>query len=235
VEKEIFPGNSFSTHHGYRLKKTLQPEGSKLHQIEKKIFEKLFDIDFSCVFLNMSIRGFAVSVCMAGHESEKSLNKIESNFNFKIQRREWFNGFSIFVDDLDKDNFIHREFYPKPDLRYMNLDKETIACITDLRLEFKSSFICLTMNCTNEEVLKDEVHLELYFNKEEEDMQHMLHILQTKYQIDVNKFSDKLKDVNKFSHLKLVIKNGEINKIKYYRSLNVLLPDYFYVEPIIYI
>lgn len=235
VEKEIFPGNSFSTHHGYRKRQTLQPEGSRLHTAEKKLFEKLSGIDFQVVFLNMSIEGFAASVCMKGHDSIETLNTIEKNFNFKIQHREWFNGFSVRLDDLDKENYIHRELYPKPDLRYMGLDKKTINLITDLRIRLGSKFICLSMNCNNKEVLKDEMHLELYFEQEEDVMEKMLYVLETRYKIDVSNFASKLRDVDKFSHLKVMIKNGEINKIKYYRSKNVILPDYYYVESPVYI
>lgn len=235
VEKEIFPGNSFSTHHGYRKRKTLQPEGSKLHQVEKKLFEKLKGIDFQVVFLNMSTSGFAASICMKGHDSKETLNVIEKNFGFKIQNREWFNGFSVVINDLDKENYIHRELYPKPDLRYIGLDKKTINLITDLRIRLGSKFICLSMNCTNEKVLKDEVHLELYFDQEEDVIAKMLNVLQTRYEIDTSKFENKLKNVDKFSHLKVLIRDGEINKIKYYRSINVILPDYYYVESPIYI
>lgn len=235
VEKEIFPGNSFSTHHGYRKRMTLQPDGSKLHQVEKLLFEKLFGVDFQVIFLNMSTDGFAATVCMPGDNSKETLNLIESNFNFKIQHREWFNGFSVRLSDLDKPNYIHRELYPKPDLRYMKLNKRVINLITDLRMRLESKFICLSMNCSNEEVLTDEIHLELYFDQEEEVIKNMLNVLETRYKIDTSNFASKLLDVDKFSHLKVLIKDGEINKIKYYRSINAILPDYYYVESPIYI
>lgn len=237
VEKEIFPGNSFSTHHGYRKRMTLQPEGSKLHQAEKKLFDRLKGIDFQVIFLNMSIDGFAASICMPGDNTNSVLDKIESNFNFKIQKREWFNGFSLRLDDLDKPNYIHRELYPKPDLRYIGLDRKTINVITDLRIRLGSKFICLSMNCDNEKVYKDEVHLELYFEQEEDLMIKVLQTLRERYNANIpqNIHNKIMGEVDKFSHIKVMIKDGEINKIKYYRSVNVILPDYYYVESPVYI
>jgi hypothetical protein len=238
VEKEIFPGNSFSTHHGYRKRLSLQLEDSKLHRVEKILFDKLKGIDFRVVFLNMSRHGFAASICMHGYgnDTKETLRLIEDNFNFKIQKTEWFSGFSIRLDDLDKENFIHRELYAKPDLRYMGLDRKTINRITDIRMRMKSKFICLSMNCSNENVLYDEVHLELYFNSDKKVLEEMLNTLREKYHIDVDKFSEKILDeIYRFSHLKFMLKNGEINKIKYYRSKNVFLPDYYYDESPVYI
>lgn len=223
VEREIYSKPYFSYHYGYRNLSQIpkRKSNSKLYQIENTIKEKFEDIDFQILFLNYSCRGAFVNFTI---KNEKDRYKLK---NLGINSIEETNSFSLNLNDIGGNDILHREIFPKANLDEFDLTKQTKKLANDIIEKFLIVFYCVGIDGKNGSLENNELHLELYPEKHVFGMEEFLNNLK-EFEIDISPFEKYFLDFRKFSHLKFKISDGEIKNIKYYRSINVNIPQFYY-------
>jgi hypothetical protein len=223
IEKEIYSSSYFSYHYGYRNLKQI-PErkpNSKLFTIENIIKEKFENIPFQIIFLNFSSRGIFVNFTLKDEKDRSKLNELG------IVPIQQTNSFSFNLHNIGSNDIIHREIFPKANLEDFNVEKKTKDVANEIIKNFLTVFYCVGFDGQNGTLNTNELHLELYPEKHIPGMEDFLNNLK-KFQIDTIPFKKYFLDFRKFSHLKFRILDGQIKNIKYYRSINVNIPQFYY-------
>lgn len=220
IEKEIYSCSYFSYHYGY---KNLINSNTNLIQLENLFFPYFKKINFNVIFLNISKKGNYLNFCLKNNPNYLELEKY---LNIRCSGNA--SSFSLKVDDLGKNNIIHREIYAKPDLKNFKFSPSNLNTINHLIEIFKPQFFCIGFDCMDKKLNLNDIHLELYPNKNIASMKHFLNILEKLGVSDISCFKKYFLDFRKFSHIKIRIKESEITNIKYYRSINVSLPNFYY-------
>ena len=220
IEREIYSKPYFSYHYGYRSLSQI-PErkpNSKLFEIENSIKEKFENINFHILFLNVSSRGTFVNFVLTD----------KTNFDETgiIPVRDT-NSFTARLYDIGGKNIPHREIFPKANLDEYNIGIDTLKVAKQVISDFYPIFYCIGFDSCNGQLNYDDVHLELYPEKNTVGMEDFINTLE-KYGVNTKPFVKYFLDCKKFSHIKIRINNGEIKNIKYYRSLNVKIPQFYY-------
>jgi len=223
IEKEIFSGNYFSYHYGYKnLNDFLFNKKSKLIEQEKLLLEYFKDINFNVLFLNISSKGNYVNFCM-NDDNVETYEKIKNNLG--IKKYGDAGSFSIKLTDLGKENLIHREIYVRPNLQDFNFDKKQINLIIK---DFNPSGFAIGFDVEKETANFEDLHLELYPYKSISSSKHFINTLKRYGVVSSNNFEKYFLKFRKFSHIKIRIKKNQITNIKYYRSINVNVPEFYY-------
>jgi len=223
VEKEILSNSYFSYHYGYRNLEQMPQRllNSKLYSLENMIKEKFENIPFQIMFLNFSSRGVFVNFTLKDENDRSKLNELG------IVPIKDTNSFSFNLHDIGFKDIIHREIFPKANLEDFDVEKKTKDIANEIIKNFLTVFYCVGFNGQNGVLSTNELHLELYPEKHVPGMEDFLNNLK-KFQIDTTPFEKYFLDFRKFSHLKFRILDGEIKNIKYYRSINVNIPQFYY-------
>ena len=222
VEREIYSKPYFSYHYAYK-KLIRSPysfaKKSKLEGIESSIFPYFKDINFNIMFLNISSKGNYVNF---------SFNQLgEDVSSLGIIPLGKANSFSIKLSDLGKENIPHREIYPEPSLEDFDISKSNLNLITRIISDFSPQFFCIGFDA-DKSLNFNEIHLEVYPNDDFEGAKHFINTLRQYGISNISSFEKYILNLKKFSHLKFKIKDAEIKNIKYYRSINVILPNFYY-------
>lgn len=223
IEKEIFSNNYFSYHYGYKnLKDFPYNKKSKLIDQEKILLKYFEDIDFNVLFLNISSKGNYVNFCM-NDKNEQTYEKIKNNLG--IKKYNSADSFSIKLNDLGKENLTHREIYVRPNLQKFDINEKQINSIIK---DFNPSFFAIGFDVKKESANFDDLHLELYPHRSISSSKRFINTLNTYGILCSNKFEKYFLNFKKFSHIKIRIKKDQITNIKYYRSINVNVPEFYY-------
>jgi len=222
IEREIYSQPYFSYHYGY--KSLLQiPERnscSKLFEVEKKVKEKFKTINFHILFLNISRRGTFVNFTLKNQENYDEIQKL-GIIPIKNQ-----NSFTFNLDDIGGD-IPHREIFPKANLDEFDIADKTLNVTKEVISKFNPIFYCIGFDGCNGKLNYDTIHLELYPQNTTDGSKGFINILKI-YGINTDPFERYFLNFKKFSHVKFKIENGEIKNIKYYRSINVNIPEFYY-------
>lgn len=223
VEKEIYSSSYFSYHYGYKslLHIPKRNNNSKLKNIENIIKEKFKNINFMVLFLNISSRGNFVNFVLKDKNNYDDLN------NIGIVPIKDSNSFSLNLNDINKTDIPHREIFPKPNLNEFPIPHETLKVLHKTISDFSPIFFCIGFDGRNNELKYDDIHLELYPEKNIFGSEDFINSLEN-YNICVDPFKRYLLDYKKFSHIKVRIVKDEIKNIKYYRAVNVKIPEFYY-------
>jgi len=222
IEREIYSQPYFSYHYGYKSLSSI-PErspNSKLYNIENKIKEKFENINFHILFLNISRRGTFINFTLKEQENYDEVKKL----GIVPVRNQ--NAFTFNLNDSGND-IPHREIFPKPNLDEHNIGKETLSMMKKVISNFNPIFYCIGFDGCAGRLDYDTVHLELYPQNNIGGSKEFINILKT-YNINTDSFEKYFLDFRKFSHIKFKIENGKTTNIKYYRSLNVNIPEFYY-------
>lgn len=223
IEKEILSDNYFSYHYGYKnLNDFLFNKKSKLIEQEKLLLKYFKDINFNVLFLNISSKGNYVNFCM-NDKSNKTYDIIKSNLG--IKKHGIADSFSINLNDVKKENLIHREIYVRPNLQNFNIDHEKINLIIK---DFNPSFFAIGFDVEKETANFEDLHLELYPDRSISSSKHFINTLKRYGVVCSSEFEKYFLKFKKFSHIKIRIKKNKISNIKYYRSINVNVPQFYY-------
>jgi len=220
IEREIYSKPYFSYHYGYRYLSQMNSsnEKSKIFYFEKVLREKFEHIDFHIIFLNISSKGNFINFVVKDRKNLDSLGIIPIRDA---------NSFSMNIENIFEKNIDHREIFPRPNLDDFNIAKSTLNTINDTISKFCPIFYCIGFDSCNGKLNYNNVHLELYPEKNIVGLEEFINILKT-YGINTNSFEKYFLNFKKFSHVKFKIENGEIKNIKYYRSINVNIPEFYY-------
>lgn len=218
IEKEIYGKNYYSYHYGYRSLNSSKTNNINLENIFFPFFE---NIPFNIIFLNVSKKGNYINFCLKNNNYEL----LEKQLN--IFRFGDANSFSINLNDIGKKDIVHREIYPQPDLNKFNLDKFTSSIISNLIDKYNPHILALGFDTYKRELNTNDVHLELYPQKNKTSIELFLKNLRNFGVKNINSFEKYFLNYQKFSHIKIRIKNGDVSNIKYYRSINVNIPDFY--------
>ena len=191
---------------------------SKIYYLEKTLKEKFKNINFQIIFLNVSSKGNFINFVLK--------DKINLN-NLGIIPIGDANSFTIRLDDIGKNNIPHREIFPKANLDEFDIESKTLKVIKDIISKFCPIFYCIGIDASNGNLNYNDVHLELYPEKNIVGLEDFINILKT-YGISTDPFEKYFLNFKKFSHVKFRVTNGEIKNIKYYRSINVNIPEFYY-------
>lgn len=218
VEKEIFSDPYFSFHYGYK-KLIGYMYGKKLNEIQNSFFPYFKDINFNKILLNISKKGNSIFVvCPQDHKI------IKNKLNIELINDP--SGFAIRIEDLPKENKIIRQVYSWIDPLDFPLPNDNKKFLKKLISEFDPKIICFGINSLGKEIFYDDVHLEFYPKEKIEDKENIIKNLKN-YVKDTSHIEKYIYVSKRFSHIKFRVKNGEIKNIKYYRSVNVDIPDYY--------
>lgn len=220
IEKEIYSKPYFSYHYGYRNLSQIPTRSSKskLYQIENLIKKKFDSINFQILFLNVSTRGTFVNFVL----------KNKDNFDsFGIVPVRETNSFTVALDTIGGDNIPHREIFPKANLDEFDIQTDTLNVVKEAISKFCPVFYCIGFDAKNGKLNYNDIHLELYPEKNVVGLEDFINILKD-YGVNTSPFEKYFLNFKKFSHIKFRIDNGEIKNIKYYRSINVNIPEFYY-------
>ena len=222
IEKEIYSQPYFSYHYGYKSLSQI-PEretSSKLFKIESIIKEKFENINFHILFLNISRRGTFVNFTLKDQSKYDEVNKLGI---IPIRNQ---NSFTFNLNDIG-DDIPHREIFPKANLDEFDMGTNTLDMTREIISKFNPIFYCLGFDGCQGKLNYDTVHLELYPQNTIDGSKGFINILKI-YGINTDPFERYFLNFKKFSHVKFKIENGEIKNIKYYRSINVNIPEFYY-------
>jgi len=191
---------------------------SKIYHLEKILKEKFKDINFHIIFLNVSSKGNFINFVLKDKTNFDSLGIVPVRDT---------NSFTLRLDDICAENINHREIFPKANLDEFDIESKTLEIIKNIISKFCPIFYCIGIDASNGSLNCSDVHLELYPEKHIVGLEDFINILTT-YGINTNPFEKYFLDFKKFSHVKFRINNGEIKNIKYYRSINVNIPEFYY-------
>jgi len=222
IEREIYSKPYFSYHYGYRSLSQIpeRRDNSKLSLIEKTIKEKFENINFHILFLNISCRGTFVNFTLKDQSKYDEVNKLGI---IPIRNQ---NSFTFNLDDIGVD-IPHREIFPKADFTDFDILNDTLTTLEDVVSKFDPIFYCLGFDGCEGKLNYNTAHIELYPQNNIEGSKGFINILKT-YGINTEPFEKHFLNFRKFSHIKFKITNGEIENIKYYRSINVNIPEFYY-------
>lgn len=220
IEKEIYSSSYFSYHYGYKNLNQIPIRNpkSKLYKIENTIKKHFCDINFHILFLNISSRGIFVNFVL---DNKNNLNKLG------IIPVKDTNSFTLNFNDLGNSNISHREIFPKSNLNNFEIKNNNFIILNDILSKFSPIFYCIGFNQHSNNLDYNNIHLELYPEKNIDGMEHFINTLKT-YSINTSSFEKYFFDFKKFSHLKIRVNDGSIKNIKYYRSINVNIPEFYY-------
>lgn len=223
LEKEIYSQSYVSYHYGYRSIEQIpkRKSSSKLFEIENKIKENFTDINFQILFLNISKRGVFVNFTVKDEIERQKVRKLGI-----IPIRD-ANAFSINLKDIGGYDIPHREIFPKPNLNEYPITDQSRKIINDLNSRFTTVFCCIGFDGYNGKLNYNDIHFELYPEKHTSGLEDFLNNLND-YKINTKPFEKYFLNFRKFSHLKFRILNDQIENIKYYRSINVNIPQFYY-------
>lgn len=220
IEREIYSKPYFSYHYGYRNLSQIPVRNnkSKLYKIENTIKEKFKNINFQILFLNISTRGTFVNFVL----------KDKTNFDdFGIVPVRETNSFTVELDAIGNSNIPHREIFPKANLDEFDINIKTLNVVKEILSKFCPIFYCVGFDARDGEINYNNIHLEMYPEKNLVGLEDFINTLKD-YDVDVSPFEKYFLNFRKFSHIKFRIDNGEIKNIKYYRSINVNIPEFYY-------
>lgn len=220
VEREIYSQPYFSYHYGYRnlSQIPIRHRNSKLYQIEKVIKDKFKDINFQILFLNISSKGTFVNFVL----------KDKTNFDsFGIIPVRETNSFTVALNTIGGNNIPHREIFPKANLDEFDIGIETLKVVKEILSKFHPIFYCIGFDAKDGKLNYNDIHLELYPEKHIVGLEDFINILKD-YGVNTSPFEKYFLNFKKFSHVKFRVDNGEIKNIKYYRSINVNIPEFYY-------
>ena len=222
IEREIYSKPYFSYHYGYRnlFQIPKRKDNSKLLEIEETIIEKFKNIDFHILFLNVSRRGTFVNFTLEEEGDYDEVNKL-GIIPVRNQRSFTFN-----LNDTGSD-IAHREIFPKADVNDFDMGINTLNVTKEVISKFNPIFYCLGFDGCEGKLDCNTVHLELYPQNNIQGSREFINILKT-YGINTDPFEKYFLNFKKFSHVKFKIDDGEIKNIKYYRSINVNIPEFYY-------
>jgi hypothetical protein len=222
IEREIYSQPYFSYHYGYKslLQMPERNSCSKLFEVEKKVKEKFKTINFHILFLNISRRGTFVNFTLKDQENYDEIQKL-GIIPIKNQ-----NSFTFNLDDIGGD-IPHREIFPKANLDEFDITYKTLNVTKEVISKFNPIFYCIGFDGCNGKLNYDTIHLELYPQHNIGGSKDFINILKT-YGINTTPFEKYFLNFKRFSHVKFKVESGEIKNIKYYRSLNVNIPEFYY-------
>jgi hypothetical protein len=224
IEKEIYSDSYFSYHYGYKKLKShcnKRIEKSKISLIEKDLFSLFKNINFDILFLNFSRRGTFVNFVLKDYlsDEEKTLLSIKPYGNTR--------SFTIPVNNKE---LKHREIYPMLKLNNLNdfdLSQESKEKICEMFESCDARFFCLGFDVHNQVPNFNDLHVEIYSKKNIYSCEKSLKYLQNCGCKNTLEYEKYFYDFPKFSHIKFRVLNNEIKNIKYYRSINVNLLDFY--------
>jgi len=222
IEREVYSNPYFSYHYGYRSLSQIPERDprSKLFEIENRVREKFKNINFHILFLNVSNRGTFVNFTL---KDQSKYDELKTLGIVPVKNQNSFT-FDLYQEGMD---IPHREIFPMPNLDEFPIGTETLECAKKTIKDFGTMFECIGFNGCNGSLDYDDMHLELYPEKNGVGMEDYINTLE-KYGVNTKPFAKYFLDYKKFSHIKVRIKKGEIKNIKYYRSLNVKIPQFYY-------
>lgn len=220
IEREIYSKPYFSYHYGYRSLShiPIRTNRSKLFWIENSVREKFEKINFQILFLNISSKGTFVNFVLKDRENFDTLGIVPV--------RET-NSFTAKLDDIGGKNISHREIFPKANLNEFDIGSRSFKVANEVIYQFSPIFYCLGFDENNGQLNCNDMHLELYPEKNTVGLEDFINTLE-KYNVNTKPFAKYFLDYKKFSHIKIRIANGEIKNIKYYRAINVKIPQFYY-------
>jgi len=220
IEREIYSQPYFSYHYGYRdlSQIPIRSSKSKLYQIENLIKQKFANINFQILFLNVSKRGVFVNFVLKDRDNFNSLGIIPVLET---------NSFTALLDTIGGSNIPHREIFPKANLDEFNIEIATFNMTKEIISKFNPIFYCLGFDGYDRRLNPNTIHVELYPQNTIQGSKEFINILKT-YSINTSPFEKYFLNFKRFSHIKFKIENGEIKNIKYYRSINVNIPEFYY-------
>ena len=222
IEREIYSKPYFSYHYGYRSLFQI-PErrtSSKLFKIESLIKEKFENINFHILFLNISRRGTFVNFTLKDQSRYDEVKKLGI---IPIRNQ---NSFTFNLNDIGTD-IPHREIFPKAVLDEFDIGINTLNRTKEVISKFNPIFYCLGFDGCDGKLDYNTLHLELYPQNNLQGSKDFINILKT-YGINTDPFEKYFLNFKRFSHIKFKIEDGEIKNIKYYRSINVNIPEFYY-------
>lgn len=220
IEREIYSKPYFSYHYGYRCLSHMSASNkrSKIYHLEKILKEKFKDFNFQIIFLNVSSRGNFINFVLKDKINFESLGIVPVRDT---------NSFTIRLDDICGNDIPHREIFPKANLDEFNIESNTLNIVKNIISKFCPIFYCIGLNALNKNLNYNDIHLELYPKQNIMGLKDFINTLKI-YNIDTDPFEKYFLNFKKFSHIKFRVKNGEIKNIKYYRSINVNIPEFYY-------
>jgi len=222
IEREIYSKPYVSYHYGYRNLSQIpkRESNSKLLKIESTIKEKFKDVNFHILFLNISCRGNFVNFTLKDQSQYDEVKKLGI-----IPIRNG-NSFTFNLNDNGVD-ISHREIFPKATLDEFEMQDNTLNMTKEVISKFNPIFYCLGFDGSMGRFDCSTVHVELYPQNNIKGSREFINILKT-YNINTSSFEKHFLNFKKFSHVKFKIESGEIKNIKYYRSINVNIPEFYY-------
>jgi len=220
IEREIYSQPYFSYHYGYRdlSQIPIRSSKSKLYQIENLIKKKFANINFQILFLNVSKRGVFVNFVLRDRDNFNSLGIVPVLET---------NSFTALLDTIGGRNIPHREIFPRANLDQFNTQTITLDVVKKVIFQFCPVFYCIGFDAKDGKINYNDIHLEIYPEKNVVGLEDFINILKN-YGINTSPFEKYFLNYKKFSHIKFRIDNGEIKNIKYYRSINVNIPEFYY-------
>lgn len=220
IEREIYSKPYFSYHYGYRNLSQIPTRSSKskLYFIENLVKEKFEDINFQILFLNISSKGTFVNFVLKDRQNFDRLGIVPV--------RET-NSFTVPLDIIGRQDVPHREIFPKANLNEFDIESSTLKVANKTISQFSPIFYCIGFDGHNSQLNYNDMHLELYPEKNIVGLEDFINTLE-KYDVNTKPFVKYFLDYKKFSHIKIRITNGEIKNIKYYRAINVKIPQFYY-------
>jgi hypothetical protein len=156
-------------------------------------------------------------------KNENTYKQIKDNLG--IKKYGTADSFSIKLNDIGKENLIHREIYVRPNLQDFDINKDQINSIIK---DFNPSFFAIGFDVEKEAANFQDLHLELYPHRSISSSKRFINTLNGYKIFSSNKFEKYFLNFKKFSHIKIRIKQNQITNIKYYRSINVNVPEFYY-------
>lgn len=220
IEKEIFSEPYFSFHYGYKKAKTHNMH-KKLCRIENCFFPYLRKVPFHISSLNISKKGNHIFLVIKRQEDKKIFEK-----ELQINLIGNPSGIAIKIEDLPKKDKVIRQLYTTVNSLEFSLSTESKKIVENIVEELDPKFVCFGLNSYKNTLFYDEIHLEIYPKDDIENRKNIIKYLNL-YTNNTKNLEKYIYNFKRFSHLKFRIKNEEIDSIKYYRSINVDIPDYY--------
>lgn len=220
VEKEILSSPYFSYHYGYKKVKSCG-YSKKICTIEDYIFSFLKKIPFNIAALNISKKGNFIFIVLKNQNDKKIF---EDQLKIKLINNS--TSFAINVNDLEKNEKVIRQLYTKNNLSDFSFSYNSNKLIDKLIKTFDSRLTCFGLNSFGENLYYDDIHLEIYPKYDILSRNNFIKQLK-KYVSDTSLIEKYIYNIKRFSHIKFRIKNEEVISIKYYRSINVDIPEYY--------
>lgn len=227
VEKEIYSNPYLSYHYGYKKlvsHSTNDLLNSKISKIEKELFSTFKDIDFILLLLNYSRKGSFVNFTLTNEITELEKERLFI---------KPFGDARSFTIPFNNKEFKHREIYPTVGsdgtgfIYQFDLNDKTAYTTHTILDECEPAFYCTSFNVCNSVPDFNDIHLEVYPRKNIDSSKQVLRYLQKCGCEDISRYEKYILNYKKFSHVKFRVVDGEIINVKYYRAINVNIPDFY--------